>query len=403
MLEAKYRFHRSPGFQSRRSSLCLRSSIHELLRIDRQRRRKKAPLPPGVAAATPQEVIQVATSVTLEQATTFPNDEELFRPVDPDTILHVHENMAQQRETIKRKVGTNRLQDRQEDIIDLVGLLFEQMLDDESIPNAAKALLGHLHTPYIKIGLSDEDFFADAEHPARVFLDRAIAASAIWVDEIDLKEGVYPYLKEAVYKIIRLRQQSKEDFNRHIRELEEEVSKREAKLSLVEKRSLENERGKEQLLKAKEAAKQATADIFGGKLVPLYCKTFIDEIWVDYLTLLQLRGDGDTESENWKEALKLGRRILALALSREQGLGRAAQVETLSQQIHGQIGIMLPHQARRLEEFIEALYAYPVEETVPAFTEETGEGPEEEMAIDQTILDLYNKLRILPQDTWFEF
>ncbi|HIE54572.1 MAG TPA: DUF1631 family protein [Chromatiaceae bacterium] len=52
---------------------------------------------------------------------------------------------------------------------------------------------------------------------------------------------------------------------------------------------------------------------------------------------------------------------------------------------------------------MEALYAYPDEETVPAFTEETGEGSEEEMGMDQTILDLYNKLRILPQDTWFEF
>ena len=377
--------------------------IHELLKANRRRTRKKAPLPPGVASATPQEVIQAATSITLAQATAFPDDEELFKPVDPDTIVHAHEDMAQQRENIKRKVGVNRLQDRQEDIIDLVGLLFEQMLDDESIPNAAKALLGHLHTPYIKIGLSDEDFFSNTEHPARVFLDRAIAASAIWVDEIDLKEGIYPYLKEVVYKIVRLRQQSREDFERYIRELEEDVSQREEKFKLVEKRSLENEQGKEQLLKAKETARRATAEIFGDKLVPVYCKTFVDEVWVDYLTLLQLREDGDTESENWKEALKLGRQILALALSREQGLGRAAQIETLSQQIHDQIGTMLPHQSRRVEEFIEALYALPEEEVVPAFAEESSEEPEQESGIDQETLDLYNRLRVLPQETWFEF
>jgi len=376
--------------------------IHELLRINRARRKKKAPLPPGVSPASPQEVIQAANSITLQQATSFPDEAVLFQPVDSQTIHHVQEEMATQREIIKQKVGNNRLPDEQEDIIDLVGLLFEQMLDDESLPNAAKALLGHLHTPYIKIGLSDADFFSNPEHPARVFLDKAIAAAAIWVDEIDLKEGIYPFLKDTVFNIVRLRKQSREDFEKYIEELEYEVSTREQKFQTMEKHSVETEMGKEHLLQAQEAARKATAKIFSGRLVPAYCKQFVDEVWVDYLTLLHLRQDDEEESEDWQDALKLGKRILDLCLTSDKGLGRAAEVETVSHQIRQQIGVMLPHQERKLESFIEALYVPPQSDTVVAYPEEKKES-EPQPHIDQETFDLYNKLRQLPTDTWFEF
>jgi len=375
--------------------------IHELLQANRRRRVKKAPLPPGVTPATPQEVIQAAHSVTLAQATSFPDEEALYQPVGPEAIHHVQEEMASQRETIKQKVGNNRLLDEQEDIIDLVGLLFEQMLDDESIPNAAKALLGHLHTPYIKIGLSDRDFFSNPEHPARVFLDKAIAAAAVWVDEIDLKEGVYPFLKDCVFNIVRLRKQGREDFEGYIRELEEEVSRREQKFQALEKHNVEAEIGKEHLLQAKETANKATAKIFAGKMVPAYCKHFLDEVWVDYLTLLQLR-EGSEESQAWKEALALGERILALTLSSDKGLGRAAQVETVARQIRDQIGTMLPHQERKLDEFIEALYNPPSKQAVLARPPEEEKEPPSQH-IDQETFELYNRLRKLPMDTWFEF
>lgn len=380
--------------------------IHQLLQLNRARRRKKAPLPPGVSPATHQEVLQAATSITLQQATAFPDEETLYRPVDPQRLHEVQEEMATQREIIKQKVGSNRLLDEQEDVIDLVGLLFEQMLDDESIPNAAKALLGHLHTPYIKIGLADADFFSNTEHPARVFLDKAIAAAAVWVDEIDLKEGIYPFLKDTVYSIVRLRRQSREDFERYIGELEEEVSSRERKFQAVEKHNVEAEIGREQLQQAKEAAARATAQVFGGHEIPAYCKRFIDEVWVDYLTLLQLRENGEEESGAWQDAILLGNQILQLVLTPEQGLGRAARVETIANQIRDQVCSLLPHQERKVEEFVEALYSPPrEEETVVCqpVEEVTADEPAAKSPVDEKTLALYNTLRKLPMDTWFEF
>ena len=378
--------------------------IQELLKANR-RRRKRAPLPPGVTVASRQEVLQAADTVTMAQASSFPDSEILFEPVAEEALTQVQRQMAVQREAIKSKIGYNRLQDQQEDVIDLVGMLFEQMLDDETIPNAAKALLGHLHTPYIKIGLDDEDFLENPAHPARVFLDKAIAASAAWVDEADLKKGIYPFLKDMVYNIVRLRQQSREDFQRHAQELDDQVAVLERKFQALEKRAVETEKGKEQLLVAKEAAQDATNRIFGHKKIPAFCKKFVDQVWIDYLTLLQLRGEKD-DSNAWQEALQLGRQILDLCADGSGGLGRTARVETVASQVRDQITAMLPHQERKINAFIDALYEPPssgeaseVVEVEPARTRKSA--PQE--PADRETLELYRTLRSLPQETWFEF
>ena len=378
--------------------------IHELLKANRQRRREQQiQPPPGVEVASPQEVIRVANEVSEQQAATFPDEETLYRPVGPEVVQNVQAEMHAQRKTIKEKVGAGRLLEDQEDIIDLVGLLFEQMLDEESIPNAVKALLGHLHTPYIKIGLSDETFFANADHPARVFLDKAIAASAIWVDEFDLKQGIYPFLKDTVFNIVRLRRQGRSDFEEYIKELDRETSTLEKKFEVVEKRSMEAEQGKEQVLQAKNVAKKTTAAIFGGHKVPSYCKKFIDDVWVDFLTLLQLRENFDTNTKTWKEAQQLGEAILATCISNAEGVGRAAQVEKLARQIHRQITSLLPHQGRKIDEFIEALYTRigPADEIVTAY--QPPQDGSRSSTTDPELEALQQKLRSLPSDTWFEF
>lgn len=376
------------------------SRIHELLKANRARRGPKKPLPPGVSPATPQEVVEAVTSVTLAQSTEFPDPQELDQAVPTEQLVQVQKDLVSQRQTIKQKIGSNRLQEEQEDIIDLVGMLFEQMLDDPTIPNTTKALLGHLHTPYIKIGLSDRGFFADTTHPARQFLDRAITASAIWVDEANLKEGIYPFLKDIVFRIVRLREQSKENFEEFIQLLGKETDQLEQKFSVLEKHNLEAEQGKEHLLRAKQIAKSATAEIFSGQSIPAHTMKFVEEVWVDYLTLLQLREGSDTESPAWQEAISLGRRILATSLSTTKGDARTAQIDRLAKQLWAHVGGMLPHQGRKIESFIQLLH------TPPAEQEEAMEFPSEPVSqakeIDARTLKLYNTLRALPADTWFE-
>ena len=59
-----------------------------------------------------------------------------------------------------------------EDVIDMVALMFTFIQQDQALPAAVQALLSRLQLPYLRLALVDGDMFADANHPARVLMDR---------------------------------------------------------------------------------------------------------------------------------------------------------------------------------------------------------------------------------------
>ena len=64
------------------------------------------------------------------------------------------------------------LQQREGMLIDVVAMLFSVILDDRDIPDAAKALIGRMQIPLVKVALLDESFLAKKTHPARQLLNR---------------------------------------------------------------------------------------------------------------------------------------------------------------------------------------------------------------------------------------
>ncbi len=69
--------------------------------------------------------------------------------------------------------------------IELVGLLFEYILNDQQVPDSVKTVLSFLHTPFLKLAFSEVDFFSHHEHPARLLLNSLADAGAKWVGNDD--------------------------------------------------------------------------------------------------------------------------------------------------------------------------------------------------------------------------
>ena len=65
-----------------------------------------------------------------------------------------------------------------DDIINIVDMLFDFILDDENLPTIAKALLARLQIPMIKIALIDNEFFSAKDHPAKKLLN-SMSKSAV--------------------------------------------------------------------------------------------------------------------------------------------------------------------------------------------------------------------------------
>ena len=68
-----------------------------------------------------------------------------------------------------------------EDVVNLVQMLFDVLLEDPQLPVPVRALLARLQFPMLRVALGDAAFVTSAEHPARVFLHRLCRTGISWV------------------------------------------------------------------------------------------------------------------------------------------------------------------------------------------------------------------------------
>ena len=86
-----------------------------------------------------------------------------------------------------------------EKTIDFIKLIFDAIIDDESIPDAIKALLLTLQIPVIKASMLDQEFFVNDDHPARELLDK-VAELGIGITEHS--DPLYKELNEIIKQLL---------------------------------------------------------------------------------------------------------------------------------------------------------------------------------------------------------
>ncbi len=83
--------------------------------------------------------------------------------------------------------------------IEIVGMLFDQVMRDKQVPAEIKALLSRLQFPVLKAALLDADIFTANTHPARRLIDRIASTAVGWEPYGDENEK---YLTE-VNRVVR--------------------------------------------------------------------------------------------------------------------------------------------------------------------------------------------------------
>jgi hypothetical protein len=64
--------------------------------------------------------------------------------------------------------------------IEIVGMVFDSVLQDSQVPAEIKAILSRLQIPVLKVALTDAEFFASGAHPARRLIDRLASTAVGW-------------------------------------------------------------------------------------------------------------------------------------------------------------------------------------------------------------------------------
>ena len=295
--------------------------------------------------------------------------------VDPALLLKVKKALEKQRRIIKSLVGKDKLERKEEDVIDIVGMLFEAMLNEKLLPNVVKTLLSHLHTRYLKIAVQSPDFLDNTSHPARRLFERMLDAGIRWVREDNLRAGIFPQLQNIVTEILRHEDLDEEFLLEQIALLDKAEEKLEQQSTAAEDRTLEAERGRARLDQAKDLVKKTVDDMSSDIEVAPQVRGFLSTTYADYLTLLLLRNDLDTESDAWNTAYSVGEALVAAAVYSAKGQALGQEVRNdLVKRLDETVGSLIPHHAQNIRRVVEALGPSAAEKT-PAAEEASGTTP----------------------------
>jgi len=111
---------------------------------------------------------------------------------------------------------TRSLAEQDLDILDVIGMMFDFLLEDRNIPYAMKSLLSRLQIPVIKATLSDIGFFRSKDHPVRRVLNNLSQLATTWSDDGDRSEdSLFGRIETWVNRLIMESGRNSESF-RHL-------------------------------------------------------------------------------------------------------------------------------------------------------------------------------------------
>lgn len=116
----------------------------------------------------------------------------------------VRDGVDQLLQRVSHKSGRSRVVGQvDDDVINLVSMLFEFILDDRTLPDSLKALIGRMQIPMLKVALLDKTFFSRGSHPARRLLNEIASASLGWAEHNDARrDSLYQKIEQVVMRLL---------------------------------------------------------------------------------------------------------------------------------------------------------------------------------------------------------
>jgi hypothetical protein len=247
----------------------------------------------GVASLSPAELLG---ALTLLQGEAQPLP---ALPVATDTtsaaemVQHLKDELMVQIQKLSGQAKAN-VSGSDEDTIDLVGMLFEYILQDHTIPAPMQVLLSRLQIPYLKVAILDRRMFAHASHPARQLLDHLADAAKGWSEESDRDHRLYDKVKSVVEALLKDFDDDVEVFERQREGFMQFVEQNRKRSEIAESRATEAARGRERLQDARRRAAREILTRIDGRSLPTLLRGVLTRPWANYMVLVVLRQGVDS-------------------------------------------------------------------------------------------------------------
>ncbi|WP_274611303.1 DUF1631 family protein [Pseudomonas lalucatii] len=280
---------------------------------ERRQRHRDAALPGGtrsIASFAPREASRTYSAHDLLDALN-----RLQRQSAADLAQRLHQPLAveglkgdlhQQLEAHSPQPGQHKLADQEADTVDLVGMLFDFILDDGNLPDSCKTILSHLHTPYLKVAVQDRALFTQHHHPARRLLNAMAQAGVLYGSEGD-ERGLLAKMQWAVERVIQDFNGDLQLFEGLLEEFNAFTATLKHKVELRERRAVEAAKGRDKLLGARQQALEVIASSLHEREPPSIIRNFLELTWTDVLVFTLLR-HGEQSGE-WLRACEVAEQL----------------------------------------------------------------------------------------------
>ncbi|MDV2077354.1 DUF1631 domain-containing protein [Marinobacter xestospongiae] len=208
-------------------------------------------------------------------------------------VLDLHQVMEQLLSHTQPAEGKKpALNEMDEDLINLVSMLFEFILDDYNLSAPIQVLISRLQIPILKVVIKDKSFFSKATHPARRLLN-ALAKAGIGWSESDEKsrDKLYEQIHNIVLRILEEFEGDISLFEQLGEEFDQFLARENRKASLVEQRTRESERGRIKSRKAQETVDKLLQEKLSHQPIPDTVRDILTNGWSRVMFLAYLRND----------------------------------------------------------------------------------------------------------------
>ncbi len=193
-----------------------------------------------------------------------------------------------------------------DDMIDIVSMLFDFILDDKNLHVEIKSVIARLQIPMLKVGLVDRSFFSNKNHPARILLNEIARAGLSWEPSDVEAQKMLDKIESVCDEIIS---NFKDDVSLFDVLLEDFQNFREQALrraDIFERRTRESEEGKAKAESARGVVNNELEKICRKKHLPESARMLLKNVWVHVMLLEQLKNN----EEGWEKACKVAKLLV---------------------------------------------------------------------------------------------
>lgn len=267
-------------------------------------------------------------------------------------------------EKLGQQEGKNRSLGEHEAAIDAIGLVFDHVLNDPTLPAPVQALLARLQVPFIRVAIADPHLLESPDQPARRLLDALGEAGKAWGPEADGGPELWQHMESAVTTV-------HDHFHENPAVFEEQLSWFETQRAAVKKRSQAVEHRSEQVAQSRDKMTAAQAFVAkelvartAGRPLPEWLRTLLLRHWQARMVMVVLReGEG---SAALRRELFFVEKVVQAQEEKSEGGRRALDTlipSLLMQLQEGLAAVAVPEEER--ESVRQAFEAYLTSQTQP--------------------------------------